>query len=68
MALDVDAYRAVNCFEGATFKNGIIHLREEDPLMERARNVLTEIADEYERVSHKIVKDIEDKIEEIKKH
>jgi RNA recognition motif-containing protein len=68
MALDVDAYRAVNCFEGATFKNGIIHLREEDPLMERARIVLTEIADEYERVSHKIVKDIEDKIEEIKKH
>lgn len=68
MALDVDAYRAVNCFEGATFKNGIIHLKEEDPLMGRARTVLTEIADGYERVSHKFVKDIEDKIEEIKKH
>ena len=75
MALEVDAYRAVNCFEGAVFKNGKIHLKEEDPLMEKARLVLTDIADGYERVSSKIAKEIkeiehkiEDKIEEIKKH
>jgi|SRR5208283_2711261 len=75
MALEVDAYRAVNCFEGAAFKNGKIHLKEEDPLMEKARLVLTDIADGYERVSSKIAKEIkeiehkiEDKIEEIKKH
>ena len=75
MALEVDAYRAVNCFEGAVFKNGRIHLKEEDPLMEKARLVLTDIADGYERVSSKLVKEIkdiehkiEDKIEEIKKH
>jgi RNA recognition motif-containing protein len=58
MALDVDSYRAVNCFEGAAFKNGKIHLKEEDPLMEKARSVLTEIADGYERVSSAIAKEI----------
>ncbi len=75
MALEVDAYRAVNCFEGATLKNGKIHLKEEDPLREKARHMLTDIAEGYERVSSKIAKEIkeiehkiEDKIEEIKKH
>lgn len=51
MSLEVDSYRAVNCFEGATFRNGKIHLKEEDPLLEKARNVLTDITDGYERVS-----------------
>jgi RNA recognition motif-containing protein len=59
MALDVDSYRAVNCFEGATFKDGKIHLKEEDPFMEKARNVLTDIADGYERVSNAIAKEIQ---------
>lgn len=75
MALDVDAYRAVNCFEGAVFKNGKIHLKEEDPLVEKARLVLNDIAEGYERVSTKLAKEIkeiedkiEHKIEEIKKH
>jgi RNA recognition motif-containing protein len=67
MALDVDAYRAVNCFEGATFKNGVIHLKEEDPLMEKARTILTDIAEGYERVSSKIAKELEEKVEEIRK-
>jgi RNA recognition motif-containing protein len=65
MALDVDAYRAVNCFEGATFKNGAIHLKEEDPLMEKARLVLTDIADGYERVSTKFVTDFTDGYERV---
>jgi RNA recognition motif-containing protein len=65
MTLDVDAYRAVNCFEGATFKNGAIHLREEDPLMEKARLVLTDIADSYERVSTKLRTDISDNYERV---
>jgi RNA recognition motif-containing protein len=65
MALDVDAYRAVNCFEGATFKNGAIHLKEEDPLMEKARLALTDIADNYERVSTKLKTDIADNYERV---
>jgi hypothetical protein len=58
----------------STFKNGKILLKEEDPLMEKARNVLTDIADGYERVSTKIAKEIkdmehkiEDKIDEMRK-
>ncbi|HUL01588.1 MAG TPA: RNA-binding protein [Nitrospirota bacterium] len=64
MALEVDAYRAVNCFEGAIFKNGKIHLKEEDPLMEKARHVVSDIAESFERVSSVIAKEIK----EIKKH
>jgi RNA recognition motif-containing protein len=41
MALDVDAYRAVNCFNGATIKDRRIHLTEEMPLIERARTILS---------------------------
>ena len=65
MALDVDAYRAVNCFEGATFENGKIHLKEEDPLMERARHALSDLAVEYDRVSTKLVADISDSYERV---
>jgi RNA recognition motif-containing protein len=65
MALEVDAYRAVNCFEGAEFKNGKIHLKEEDPLMERARHVLTDLSDGYDRVSTKMVADITDSYERV---
>jgi RNA recognition motif-containing protein len=65
MALDVDAYRVVKCFEGATFKNGRIHLKEEDPRMEKARLALTDIADSYERVSTKFVTDFTDGYERV---
>jgi RNA recognition motif-containing protein len=65
MALEVDAYRAVNCFEGAEFKNGKIHLKEEDPRMEKARHVLTDLSDSYERVSTKLVADITDSYERV---
>jgi RNA recognition motif-containing protein len=37
MSLEVDAYRAINCFEGASFKNGKIHVTEAYPLFEKAK-------------------------------
>ncbi len=45
MALEVDAYRAINCFEGATFKDRKIHVRETYPLLEKAKIVLEHITD-----------------------
>jgi len=39
MSLDVDAYRAVNCFNGATFNDKKIELTEDKPLYERAKDV-----------------------------
>ena len=41
MSLDVDAYRAVNILDGTTFKNRKIHLKEEKPLIEKAKQMLT---------------------------
>jgi RNA recognition motif-containing protein len=40
MSLDVDAFRAVNCFDGATFKDRKIHVEEAKPFYERAKEVL----------------------------
>jgi RNA recognition motif-containing protein len=45
MALDVDAYRAINCFEGAAFKNKRIHLEEAKPLLEKARSMFEHLAE-----------------------
>lgn len=45
MTLEVDAYRAINCFEGATFKDRKIHVKETYPLLERAKNVIERITD-----------------------
>lgn len=45
MVLDVDAYRAVNVFEGATFNDSIIHLEEVKPLLEKAKIMFGQIAD-----------------------
>lgn len=39
MSLDVDAYRAVDFFEGATIKGRKIHLVEEMPLFDRAKDI-----------------------------
>jgi RNA recognition motif-containing protein len=39
MSLDVDAYRAVNCFNGATFKNRKIHVEEAKPFYEKATEI-----------------------------
>ena len=47
MALDVDAYRAINCFEGATFKNKKIHVKEAYPLFEKAKNAFDHLTDGY---------------------
>lgn len=45
MTLAVDAYRAINCFEGATFKDRKIHVKEAYPLLEKARNVIEHFTD-----------------------
>ena len=57
MVLDVDAYRAVNCFDGATFKDKKIHLEEEKPLLQKAKNMLALITDHYQRLSNTYGKD-----------
>jgi hypothetical protein len=43
MSLDVDAYRAVNFFEGATIKDRKIHLVEEMPLIDRAKDIFSHV-------------------------
>jgi len=45
MALEVDAYRAISCFEGATFTDRKIHVKEAYPLLERAKTVFEHITD-----------------------
>jgi len=45
MALGVDAYRAINCFEGATLKDRKIHVKEAYPLLERAKTAFEQITD-----------------------
>lgn len=44
MALEVDAYRAINCFDGATFKDRKIHVKEAWPLLEKARSMFEHLA------------------------
>ena len=48
MALEVDAYRAIHCFEGATFKDRKIHVKEAYPLFEKAKNMFEHITDGYQ--------------------
>jgi RNA recognition motif-containing protein len=47
MTLDVDAYRAISCLEGATFKNRKIHVKEAYPLLERAKTIFDQWTDGY---------------------
>jgi RNA recognition motif-containing protein len=42
MSLDVDAYRAVHCFDGATMKDRKIELTESHPLLDRAKNLFAQ--------------------------
>ena len=45
MTLEVDAYRAINCFEGAAFKDKRIHVKETYPLYEKAKNMFEHFTD-----------------------
>jgi RNA recognition motif-containing protein len=45
MTLDVDSYRAVHCFEGATFKDRKIHLEEVKPLLDKAKDMFDHLAE-----------------------
>lgn len=47
MTLEVDAYRAINCFEGATFKDRKIHVKEAFPLLEKAKSMFEHMTDGY---------------------
>ncbi len=40
MTLDVDAFRAINCFNGATFKDKKVSLKEAQPLLNQAKHIL----------------------------
>ena len=40
MSLDVDAYRAVNCFNGAVLKDKKIYLKETKPFYARAKDLI----------------------------
>src|SRR5271169_5406422 len=40
MSLDVDAFRAINCFNGASIKNKKITLKQAQPLLEKAKQIL----------------------------
>lgn len=40
MSLDVDAFRAINCFNGASFKDKKVSLKEARPLVEEAKQIL----------------------------
>ncbi len=42
MSLDVDAYRAVHCLEGAMLKDRKIHVEEVRPLLDRAKEVIAQ--------------------------
>lgn len=48
MALEVDAYRAINCFEGAAFKDRKIHVKEAYPLFAKAKNMFDHMTDGYQ--------------------
>lgn len=40
MSLDVDAFRAINCLNGASFKDKKVSLKEAQPLLEQAKHIL----------------------------
>lgn len=40
MSLDVDAFRAINCFNGASFKDKKVSLKAAQPLLEHAKYIL----------------------------
>ena len=45
MALEVDAYRAINCFKNASFKDRKIDVKEAYPLLEKAKIAFEHITD-----------------------
>ena len=68
MTLEVDAYRAINCFEGATFKNGKIHVKETYPLLEKAKIAFEHITDGYSLPALKLLSTFERWMEQRKDH
>ena len=59
MTLEVDAYRAINCFEGAAFSDRKIHVKETYPMLEKAKNMFEHLADGYSLAGNKALADYE---------
>jgi RNA recognition motif-containing protein len=68
MTLEVDAYRAINCFEGAAFKDKRIHVREAYPLLEKAKIAFEHITDGYSLPDLKPLASFERWKEQMKNH
>jgi RNA recognition motif-containing protein len=68
MTLEVDAYRAINCFEGAAFSDKRIHVREAYPLLEKAKNMFEHMTDGYSLPDLKPLASFEHWKEQMKNH
>ncbi len=68
MTLEVDAYRAINCFEGAAFKDKKIHVTETYPLLEKAKNAFEHITDGHSLLDFNLVASFERWKEQHKEH
>ena len=68
MTLEVDAYRAINCFEGAAFKDRKIHVTEAYPMYEMAKNAFEHITDGYSLSDFNPITSFERWKEQLKEH
>ena len=68
MTLEVDAYRAINCFEGATFKDRKIHVKETYPLLEKAKIAFEHLTDGHSLSDFKPLAGLERWKEQMKNH
>ena len=68
MTLEVDAYRAINCFEGALFKDRIIRVKETYPLFEKAKIAFEHMTDGYTLPDLRLLSTFERWMEQRKDH
>jgi ELAV like protein 2/3/4 len=68
MTLEVDAYRAISCFEGALFKDRKIRVKEAYPLFEKAKNALEHFTDGQSLSNFKPLANFERWREQLKSH
>lgn len=68
MTLEVDAYRAIKCFEGAAFKDRKIHVQEAYPLFEKAKIAFEHMTDGYSLSDLKPLASFERWKEQLKGH
>ena len=68
MTLEVDAYRAISCFEGAQLADRKIHVQETYPLLEKAKNMFDHFSDGYSLAGIKPLADFERWKEQLRTH